>query len=435
MHHDIALSAPEQAVLDAVDEQGLLRDLAALVAIPSVGGTEAEVAAQDWCAGRLAELGLSVDVWDVDVAAERAVPGFPGMEVDRSRARGCVGVLAGDSRPASVQDAGMPSLAFCGHTDVVPPGELTAWPDGDPWRLRLADGVAAGRGTCDMKGGLAAVLAAVSALVSTGVRLSRPLAVHAVSAEEDGGLGAFTTLRRGHRAEACVIAEPTSGALVPANAGSLTFRLELQGHATHGSTRTRGVSAVDLLAPVQAALLELEAERNASAPPLFAHLDLPWPLSIGVVRAGDWASTVPDRLVAEGRYGVRLGESLEEARAAFEEALARAGAAHPWLRDHPVQVTWPGGEFASGSLPDGDPLLPDLADCVVAQGSPPSRVLGAPYGSDLRHYAVAGIPTVQYGPGDVAHAHALDEHVEVSDLVRCARVYALLALRRCGSHP
>jgi acetylornithine deacetylase len=194
------------------------------------------------------------------------------------------------------------------------------------------------------------------------------------------------------------------------------------------------VSAVDLLAPVQAALRELEAERNASAPTLFAHLDLPWPLSIGVVHAGDWASTVPDRLVAEGRYGVRLGESLDDARAAFEEGLRHAGAAHPWLRAHPVQVSWPGGEFASGALPDGDPLLPDLVGCVVAQGSAAPAVLGAPYGSDLRHYAAAGIPTVQYGPGDVEHAHALDEHVQVVELVRCARVYALLALRRCGSH-
>ena len=433
MPDETRMSADEQAVLDAVDEQGLLRDLAALVAIPSVGGTEAEVAAQEWCAGRLAELGLSVDAWDIDVAAERAAPGFPGMEVERTRARGCVGVLGGDARPTGAKSPGMPSLALCGHTDVVPPGDLPAWPDGDPWRLRLADGVAAGRGTCDMKGGLAAVFAAVGALVTSGVRLARPLAVHAVTGEEDGGLGAFATLRRGHAAGACVIAEPTSGTVVPANAGSLTFRLELRGRATHGSTRTRGVSAVDLLAPVQAALRELEEERNASAPALFDHLDLPWPLSIGLVRAGDWASTVPDLLVAEGRYGVRPGESLDEARVAFEKAVGSAAAAHPWLRDHPVQVSWPGGEFASGALPEGDPLLPDLAGCIVAQGSPAPTVLGAPYGSDLRHYAAAGIPTVQYGPGDVTYAHALDEHVEVADLVRCARVYALLALRRCGT--
>jgi acetylornithine deacetylase len=431
MRDDRSLSVDEQAVLEAIDEQGLLRDLADLVAIPSVGGTDAEVTAQDWFASRLSDLGLAVDAWDIEVAAERAAPGFPGMEVDRSRARGCVGVLGGGAQPVG-GGSGVPSLAFSGHTDVVPPGEGSAWTDGDPWRLQVADGVAAGRGTCDMKGGLAAVLAAVAALVATGVRLGRPLAVHAVSAEEDGGLGAFATLRRGHRAEACVIAEPTGGAVVPANAGSLTFRLEIPGRATHGSTRTRGVSAIDLLAPVQAALRELEAERNASAPALFAHLDLPWPLSIGVVRAGDWASTVPDRLVAEGRYGVRLGEPLDEARDAFEGAVRRACAAHAWLREHPVRVSWPGGEFASGALPDGHRLLPDLSSCVVAQGSPRPEVLGAPYGSDLRHYAAAGVPTVQYGPGDVRYAHALDEHVEVADLLRCARVYALLALRRCG---
>jgi acetylornithine deacetylase len=354
------------------------------------------------------------------------------MEVDRARATGVVGVLHGVAEPAKVGGPGVPALALCGHTDVVPPGDMSAWPDGDPWRLLLADGVAAGRGTCDMKGGLAAVLAAVGAVVDTGVRLARPLGVHAVSAEEDGGLGAFATLRRGHRADACVIAEPTSGAVVPANAGSLTFRLGITGRATHGSTRTRGVSAIDLLAPVQAALRELEAARNAGAPSLFAHLDLPWPVSIGVVRAGDWASTVPDRLVAEGRYGVRVGESLEGARAAFEQAVGRACAADPWLREHPVEVTWPGGTFASAGLAAGDPLVRDVTKCVEAQGGSAPEVVGAPYGSDLRLYVAAGVPTLQYGPGDVRHAHAVDEHVEVADLLRCARVYALLALRRCG---
>ena len=429
--HATALTDAQCAVLAAVDAQALLRDLDALVSIPSVGGSSAELQAQDWCARRLESLGLSVDAWDIDIASEQAAVGFPGMEVERTAARGCVGVLGGTAAPLAVGVA-QPALALCGHTDVVPPGDLAAWPERDPYRLRLEGGVAAGRGACDMKGGLAAVLAAVTAVTRSGIELARPLAVHAVSAEEDGGLGAFATLRRGHRAQACVIAEPTSGAIVPANAGSLTFRLELRGRATHGSTRTQGVSAIDLLAPVLAALRDLEAARNTSASTLFDHLDLPWPLSIGVVRAGDWASTVPDHLVAEGRYGVRLGESLEEARASFEGVVARACAADPWLRDHPAEVTWPGGAFASAALPHDDPLLSDVVDCVVAQGSPAPDVVGAPYGSDLRHYAAAGVPTVQYGPGDVRHAHALDEHVEVADLVRAARVFALLALRRCG---
>jgi acetylornithine deacetylase len=421
----------ELRVLEAIDEGQILHDLRELVALPSVGGTPAEAAAQSWCAERMRGLGLAVDEWDIDVATERRADGFPGMEVERDRARGCVGVLGGAAAPSGA-GSGMPALAFCGHTDVVPPGDLAQWPPSGPYELRLADGTAYGRGACDMKGGLAAVLGAVSAVAAAGLPLARPLAVHAVSAEEDGGLGAFATIRRGHRAAACVIAEPTDGAVVPANGGSLTFRIEVEGRATHGSTRTRGVSAVDLLRPVQDALAALEAERNAIVPQLFSHLDLAWPLSIGVVRAGDWASTVPDRLVAEGRYGVQLGESLDDARSAFEQALSRACEEHPWLREHPVAVAWPGGAFASGALPEGDPLLAHVSACVIDQGSPAPEALGGPYGSDLRHYAAAGIPTVQYGPGDVRHAHASDEQVEVADLLRCARVYALLALRRCG---
>ena len=424
------LSAAERQVLDAIDDHQILEDLRELVAIPSVGGTPAEARAQDWCGERLRGMGLAVDQWDIDVDAEGRAVGVPGLEVEREGGRGCVAVLGGGAAPR--HGAEVPALALCGHTDVVPTGDLARWAAAEPFQLRVEDGTAFGRGACDMKGGLAAVLGAVGAVAATGLELARPLAVHAVSGEEDGGLGAFATLRRGHRAKACVIAEPTGGAVVPANAGSLTFRIEVEGRATHGSTRTLGVSAIDLWEPVQAALRELEAQRNAHVPQSFSHLDLAWPISVGILRAGDWASTVPDRLVAEGRYGVRPGESLEDARAAFHRAVATAGSQHPWLRDHPIAVTWPGGAFAPGALPDGDPLLADVVACVVDQGGAAPAVHGAPYGSDLRHYAAAGVATLQYGPGDVRFAHAVDEQVEVAEIVRCARAYALLALRRCG---
>lgn len=422
----------QQRVLDAVDDDAILADLADLVAIPSVGGTPGEVAAQEWCAMRLSALGLAVDRWEIDLEALRRSPGFPGMEVDRSRAVGCVGVLGGAAGPASSTAAGMPALALCGHTDVVPAGEASLWPGSDPFTLRVRDGLAHGRGACDMKAGVAAVLGATSALVRSGVALARPLALHLVSGEEDGGIGAFATLARGHRAEACVIVEPTAGTVIPLNAGSLTFRLELTGRSTHGSTRTHGVSVLDLLEVIRATLRDLEASRNAVVPEQFDHLDLAWPISIGTVRAGDWASSVPDHLVAEGRYGVRVGETLPEAKAAFEQALARAGQQHPWLREHPVRVTWDGGEFAPGALPQGHRLLEDVRSVVAELGEPAPVALGAPYGSDLRHYAAAEVPTLQYGPGDIVHAHGLGERVEVADMLRCARVYALLALRLCG---
>jgi acetylornithine deacetylase len=418
------LTATERDVLSRLDEAEVVRDLADLVAIASVDGAAGEPEAQRWCAERLSGLGLDVDCWDIDVTAESERPDFPGMEVPRTTAVGCVGMLG--AGPAT------PALALYGHTDVVPPGDLDRWPDRDPFTMRVVDGVAWGRGTCDMKAGVVAAIAAAAAIGHSGVSLRRPLAVHCVSGEEDGGIGAVATLRRGHTAEVCVNAEPTAGTVLAAAAGSLTFRLEVHGLAAHGSMRYRGVSAIEKFELVHRALRDLEARRNTDAPPLFAHLELPWPLSVGVVAAGDWASTVPDRLVAEGRYGVRIDETVSEAMAQFEAAVRVACAADAWLSEHPVTVAWSGGIFAPGQLPQGHRLLDDVsqASCDVRGAMPP--VFGGPYGSDLRHYARAGIPTLQYGPGDVRYAHAPDEHVELADVFACARVYALLALRLCG---
>lgn len=419
------LTAEEAAAVAAVDSEEILRDLGDLVAIPSVDGTEGEIDVQRWCADRLGQLGLSVDSWEIDVAAEQRQPDFPGVEVERSTAMGCVGLL-GD--PTVV-----PALALYGHTDVVPAGDLDRWPDGDPFTLRVRNGLAWGRGACDMKGGVAAALGAVAAVRRAGVTLAAPLAVHFVAAEEDGGLGAYATLRRGHRAGVCINAEPTQGALIPANAGSLTFRLEVAGLATHGSTRRRGVSAIEKFEYLHRRLRELEAYRNATSAPYFDHLGLPWPLSVGLVSAGGWASTVPDRLVADGRYGVRLDETIDEAMAAFEGAIADACAADAWLADHPARVSWPGGRFAPGALPDGHPLLGELSRAVADVRRQAPAVYGGSYGSDLRQYSRAGIATVQYGPGDVRFAHATDEHVAVADVVACARVYAVMAVRACAT--
>ncbi|WP_229679909.1 ArgE/DapE family deacylase [Saccharopolyspora thermophila] len=413
----------ERRALDAVDAKSILEDLRELVAIPSVGGTVGEHDAQQWCADKLASLGYRVDHWRIDVRELAEHDDFPGQEADRDIAHGCVGVSGDGTEPA---------LVFCGHTDVVPPGDLDRWPNRDSYALRVDGDTAAGRGTCDMKGGLAAIFGALHALRTAGIELARPLAVHTVVGEEDGGLGAFATLRRGHRGAACVLAEPSSGTIVTANGGSLTFRLEIAGQGTHGSTRYRGVSALDKLAGLLPVLRDLEARRNADPDPLVAHLEVPYPLSVGLVRVGDWASTVPDLAIAEGRYGVRLDESIADAQAEFTDAIARACAVDPWLAEHPVRVSWPGGMFASGRLPEGHPLLGETRSAVVDAGAAEPAVVGAPYGTDLRLYAAAGIPTLQYGPGDVRCAHAHDEHVPIAELEQAARTYALLAIRRCG---
>jgi len=414
------LTDAEARVLDAVDDTWLLDRLHELVAVPSVGGTAAESEAQHLVAGWLDALGADTDVWALDLAEAATANDAPGQEVVRTEAWGVVGTLGG---------SGEPGLVLCGHSDVVPPGDPALWP-GDPFAPRLADGVLHGRGTCDMKGGLVAALAAARAVAASGVALRRPLAVHSVVGEEDGGLGAWATLRRGHRGAACIIPEPTAGAVMTANAGALTFRLTLTGLAAHGAMRDQGVSTVELFTHVHAALQRFEASRQSDVE-RFAGTSLPYGLSIGTVHAGDWSSTVPDRLVAEGRYGVRVDEPVETARAALEAAVAQACADHPWLAGHPARVEWVGGSFASGRLPQGSPLLPAVTDAVVAVGRPRPVERYVPAGTDLRLYAAAGVPTLHYGPGDLALAHSPREQVPVADLGHVARVLALTALRQC----
>ena len=252
--------------------------------------------------------------------------------------------------------------------------------------------------------------------------------MHTVVGEEDGGLGTFATLRRGHGGDACLIAEPTAGQIVSANAGALTFRLEIRGRATHGSMAGHGISAIDLFEHIRGVLRDLDAHRNVEPPEPFG--ERPWPISVGMIQAGDWSSTVPDLLVAEGRFGVMPGESFSTAMEVFESAISAVD--EPWLREHPIDVTWPGGQFAAGSLPVGHPFGDQVRDAAVTAGWPAPSMVGAPYGSDLRQYAAMGIPTLQFGPGDVLQAHSVDENVPIDDVVRCAEAYAHLLLTRCG---
>ncbi len=418
------LTRAEAAACNAVAEQPLVELLEQLVCVPSVGGTSAEVDIQHLVADRLDQLGCEVDRWSIDLTEAATAADAPGQEVHREEAVGVVGTLpAAESRE--------PALILCGHTDVVPPGDPSMWPH-DPFTPHRSGDSISGRGTCDMKGGVVAILGAVAAVRAAGVRLVRPVGVHAVVGEEDGGLGAWATLRRGHRGDACVITEPTDGSIITRNAGSITFRLEVPGRAAHGSMRDQGFSAVERFADLHAELRRLEAERQVGADPRTFGTRFPYGLSIGRVCAGDWASSVPDRLVAEGRYGVRIGEPVDAARAAFEDRVAAFSARDPRLA--PVRVSWIGGVFASGRLPEGHDLLTRTRAAVADAGAPKPPERALPAGTDLRLYAAAGIPTVVYGPGDLRLAHGPREAVSRAALLAATRAFALLILRAAGTH-
>ncbi len=414
-------------VLEFVDDHAadVVADLSTLVRIPSVSGTPDENGLQEVLADRLVAGGLEVDAWSIPMPQTLADEGFPGMEVERAEGIGVVGRLAGRGGGAS--------LLLDAHVDVVPPGDRDPWGDLDPFSGRVSAEAVHGRGACDMKAGLVAALWVVRAFTELRVPLRGDLLLATVIGEEDGGLGTFAMLRRGWRADACVIPEPTSLDIAPGSSGALTFRLTVRGRATHASRRTSGVSAIEKFLPVFTALRRLEAERNAVRDPIMARWDLPIPIELGTIAAGDWASSVPDLLTCEGRLGVAIGEDVRTAREALEDAIARVSYADPWLREHPVEVQWWGGQFASGMTPVDAEIVGTVRRAHDAVSPRPVDLWGTPYGSDLRLLTgIGGIPTVHYGPGDAALAHAPREHVPIDELLTATRALALVALDHCG---
>jgi len=421
------------AALAALERDGVAGVLGDLLAIPSVTGTQAESRAQHVLAEWYAEAGLHVDHWPIDLEAVTRSPDFPGMEAPRTQAWGLVGTWTG---PAGGDRPG-PTLVLNGHVDVVPPGDLSQWTTA-PFQPRVAEGADGresvyGRGAADMKAGLVASLLALRAVRSAGVPLRGAVHLHSVVGEEDGGLGTFATLQRGYAGDLAVIPEPTSCQIVCANGGALTFRLTVRGQATHASLRKSGVSAVEALWPIWRALAALEERRNAQVHPLMAHLDPAYPLSIGTVRAGDWPSTVPDLLVAEGRLGVALGEDVATARQDLRDAVADACAGDGWLAAHPAEVEFVGGQFAPGYTDRDSRVVRLVAEAHERETGEPPDVRGAPYGSDLRLFAAAGVPVLHYGPGSAHLAHAPDEHVPLAEIVQTAEVLVRLIVSVCGA--
>ena len=237
----------------AVDFVALAEDLAALVRTRSITGDEDAIQAR--LADRLEALGLAVEIFHPDPAAVREDPDWPGEEVARTSLPVVIG-RAGRS--------GGKRLVLSGHVDVVPAGDPATW-TADPWSGAVRDGQLHGRGACDMKGGIAAILGAVRALGETGAldRLQGELVVALVPSEEDGGQGTLAAIRAGATGDLCVIPEPSNLDVVIAHAGAITFRLTVPGRAAHASRRTEGVSALDNLADLVRALEADEARRNA----------------------------------------------------------------------------------------------------------------------------------------------------------------------------
>lgn len=418
------LSLPERlfAEIDRLREP-MTAFLQRLVQFPTLPGQEQE--GQHFIAEKLHSLGGQVEILRSEFAELEHHPAFSDDGIPFDERLNVIGHWPGSG--------GGRSLILNGHIDVVPVGKLELWKF-PPWSGTVENGWLHGRGACDMKAGLSAAIFAIQAIRNLGVPLAGPVFLESVIGEESGGVGTLTTLVKGWRADAAIITEPTRLRSCPVHSGALSFRITITGRAIHASMKRFGVSAVEKFNHIFQAINELDRTRHLQYEnKIFEFADNIAPISVGTVVAGDWLSTVPETVVAEGRFGVFPGETVAAARAALGATLATVSGADPWLRKHHPTLEWIEGQFEPGQTSLHEPIVGSLSEAHTAVMGAAPKVQGVPYGSDLRLFTEhGGTPAILYGPGDVALAHTVEERVELGEVFACAKTLALLVVSWCG---
>lgn len=424
----------ERRVADRIQERtddlvALLRELIGYDTITHTPGEppRQEAALQRAIAERLAAAGAGVELAEPDLAL---VAGHPTVPAGFSFA----------GRPqlvARFPGAGDgPALLTCGHVDVVDVQPRSEWSH-DPFDAVVHDGAVWGRGACDMKGGVAAMVFAAEVLAELGVRLAGDLIVNTVTEEESTGLGGLVSART-LRADAAIVPEPTSLQIGVACRGSLLPVITVQGRAAHAGVAVGhpehggAVNAIDKTVYLLGALARLR--EDWALLPAHPHLP-PADIVATMIRGGEWIVSHPARCrlhchieyLPEGG-----GDPAAQVQREFEDWVARAAAADNWLRAHPPVVDWEIGGVPPAEVSAGEPIVAAVGDAARALGR------AAPLaGFDNWHDGAwliveGGIPTVCFGPRALRVAHTVDEHVPVADLVACAQTLALTAMRFCG---
>jgi acetylornithine deacetylase len=378
-----------------------------LVRVPSLLGDEEP--AQRLVEERLTDLGFacrSVQP-DPDELARFAESGIPLVPYEGRRS--IVGTHGGERGR---------SLLMNGHVDVVSEEPVDRWTK-SPFGAEIEDGRLYGRGACDMKGGVAAMLLAVEAALSAGP-LEGPLAYQSVIEEECGGNGTLAASLTGPAADGVVIAEPTNGAMDLAAPGVLWARVTLQGRSRHASHADEGSNPIESAFAVIAALHELEARLNTEPDPEFAAVESPYLLNVGALHGGVWPSMTPGRAELDVRLGFPIRMAPEDAQSLLGEAVAAA--------DGSAKVEFRGFRAPGYSFDPDSRLVRLLAECH--RDARAGELVAEPHRAttDLRFFRSS--QGVCYGPtGD--GLHAVDEWVDLESIADVATVLALL-IRRWG---
>ena len=420
------------------DMVGLTQEL---IRIRSISGTSKEGEAQQAVIRELKTINrLVLDVW---VPTLKALSRYPLHPVRKTRwsyegRPNVVGVLKGSG--------GGRSLILNGHIDVVSAEPISAWKE-DPWGGKKVGDRIYGRGSMDMKGGLAAMIFAARSVAKSGVKLRGDVILQSAVEEEFGGGGTVGAVVRGYKADAAIVTEATSSdSICIASGGSRFFNIRVTGKPEWPHLAHHGVNSIELASKVYHSLIRLDRERYSrlrGRHPLMESYRAgggkgpgrPTNMTIGTLAAGDWPATVAGWAEMKGRVGFPPSEKGQDVQREVEEAVRRVAEADPWMREHPPTVDWWGARREGYELsPDEDIVKTLSANVKHVVGK--CRLYGSSSASDAAYLAprvgrYGGIPTVWYGPGGQG-AHSYDEYVIADEIVETAKVLARTIIDWCS---
>ncbi len=438
------LTAAEQRVCEAITagRDELVRLASALIGFDTTARQVGdpcrdEAALQEYLAGRLSAAGAAVDVWEPDAAALAGMPLVPPG-------------LSFEGRPQLIARkagrGGGRSLVFNGHIDVVSGEPRSKWTS-DPFVASVRDGLLYGRGACDMKGGIAAMVFAVETLSSLGVSLDGDLLVATNTDEESSGAGGTALVEHGLRADAGVVTEPTGFQTWIACRGSDYGVITVPGRPGHAEVRQPvwrlggAVNAIEKAVVVLDAIASLRAEWS-KRPGLSHPLLSPPSLLPTLARAGEWAVTYPAscELTIAVMYLPAQADASgwgSEVRREVEQWIATETSKDDWLREHPPAIEWWPNAVMPFEISQDELIVGVMRGASEDVGRPgPLGGLDSWYdGATLTQ--LAGIPSIGYGPpgfdaDGLSVPHMIDEYVPVDGLVASAQGLAVAAMRFCG---
>jgi acetylornithine deacetylase len=413
-----------------------------LVRVPSVMVTPGEKKCQELVADRLRRIGCDVDVWEPDweeikravsketgesiyLPVETWMPTYEGFE----NRPNVVGVLKGPGEGRS--------LLMNGHVDVVPPGLVEKWKH-DPWGASIEGDLLYGRGSVDMKAGLAAMILAVECIVSAGIRLKGDVVLESVIDEETGGNGTLACILRGYRADAGIFTEPTELEICTAHSGAQFFRISVPGKMVHIGYKDDGINAIEKAMKIIDTLKDWEHNRTTEGHeryPKYRRYQTPFPLVCGAINAGS-EMLIPEcpaeLCVLEGAYQSMPDERIEEVNMRLKDFVLKAASTDPWLRDHPPQVEFIGLCYEGARIDPDHALMQTLSESYRQTLNKQPRITAFPTGCDMRLYTNhGGTPSLIFGPGSARRAHFVDECVSIEQYLDAIKILALTTVDWC----